>query len=112
MPTTTPPSTPSPVDPAPQPTRAPPPAHMPTVPARIAPASTGWNDEGEPACIRRENSRLRALLCNTAIPVGYTLAPPARASSGRDETKRPVAAFHVVVEAVAELQAPSRDWAA
>src|SRR5437588_3754397 len=68
MPTATPPSTPRPVEPTAQPVTAPPAAQAPTVPARIAPASAGANDEREAACIRGENSRVRGLACNTLTP--------------------------------------------
>src|SRR5258706_13493283 len=61
MPTTTPPSTPSPVEPKAQPTPAPSAAHIPTVPARIAPASTGWKGGRVAACIRRENTKSAAM---------------------------------------------------
>src|SRR5579862_5226175 len=67
MPTTTPPRTPRPADPKPQPTSAPAPAHVPVVAARIAPASTGWKDDPGEACIRRENSRFDPRLCNSEI---------------------------------------------
>src|SRR5579864_4305079 len=75
MPTTTTPSTPSPVDPKAQPMPAPPAAHIPTVPARIAPASTGWKGGRVAACIRGENTKSSAAFVTGRLAERVVLGP-------------------------------------
>src|SRR5581483_6649704 len=115
MPTTTPPRMPSPAEPNPHPTSAPAPAHMPVVPARIAPASTGWNDEREEACIRRENSRSERRLCNTGIRCDKRASPFPRATARHDRVRKQNGSrprFILSVEAAADVPAKTRDGAA